>query len=700
MIQTQNVDRRRGVLTALNLALGIAVVASPVAAADKPEAELPLKRIVLFNSGVGFFEHGAQIEGNQDVELKFNVEDVNDLLKSLVLQDLGGGTVSTVTYGSKDPIDRTLRTFAIDLTTNPTLADLLRQVRGERVEVEAPDKIAGTILGVETRRQQVGKDEAIDVDYLNLVTDQGLRSLALKDVGRIKLANESLDNELRQALAVLAAAHATDKKTVTLSFLGEGKRPVSVGYILETPVWKTSYRLVLRDKESALLQGWAIVENTTEEDWKDVSLDLVSGRPISFVMDLYEPLYAERPVVETELFASLRPQTYDQDLAGKEEEFLARRRKDGGLRDEKRAEPSSPPVAAKAVPSSSAPLAEGQVASGGGGFRGVYSVAPAAQGGEMGELFRYAIKEPVSLARQKSAMLPIVNENVETEKVSIYNPQVHAKHPLNGLRLKNSTDLHLMQGPITVFDDSAYAGDARIEDLSPGSERLISYAMNLGIEVATEAKPHPDELASVKIVKGVLEAARKFRRQTHYTIKNSGDETAQVLVEYPLDAQWTLVAPAEPFEKTRDMYRFAVAAEPGQTATLDVIEESTQTQTVGVTSLNDDMVHIFLSSPVVDPKVKEALRTIQGRKLKLAETSARLQQAQQSIAAISTEQTRIRENMKTVDNTSEIYRRYVKKFGDQEDEVERLNTEIASLTEEVRRMQTELDQFLASLEVG
>src|SRR6516164_578771 len=106
-------------------------------------------------------------------------------------------------------------------------------------------------------------------------------------------------------------------------------------------------------------------------------------------------------------------------------------------------------------------------------------VESAAQASNVGELFRYQIATPVKLERGKSAMLPIVNESVKGEKVSIYNEQIQSKHPLNGLRLKNSTDLHLMQGPITVFDDSAYAGDAQIQDLPPGSERLISYALDL-----------------------------------------------------------------------------------------------------------------------------------------------------------------------------------------------------------------------------
>src|SRR6267142_3647655 len=240
----------------------------------------------------------------------------------MVLQDEGGGRISTVSYASKDPLTRTLATFSIDLTQNPTLADLLNQIRGEQIELDAPNKITGTILGVEKRQVPAGKDGAtVEAAFLTLLTDDGLRSVSLDGVGRIKIKNEKLDAELRQALVVLAASKSQDKKAVSLSFLGQGKRPVRVGYIQEAPIWKTSYRLVLSDDAPPFLQGGAIVENTTESDWNDVGLTLVSGRPISFVMDLYEPLYVDRPEVKPELYASLRPRTYDQDLALKEEEF-------------------------------------------------------------------------------------------------------------------------------------------------------------------------------------------------------------------------------------------------------------------------------------------------------------------------------------------------------------------------------------------
>ena len=220
-----------------------------MSAAEEPQnANLPLKRVVLFNSGVGFFEHSGKIDGNANVEMKFKTDQINDLLKSMVVQDLDGGQISTVNYGSKDPITKTLKTFSVDLTANPTLAQLLQQVRGERVELEAPNKLSGVILGVETRKKQVGEQTFIDVDILNLLTDAGLRAVPMDTISTLKLTNEKLDAELRKALALLASAHATDKKSVELSFIGKGERRVQVGYIQEAPVWKTTYRLVLGDE--------------------------------------------------------------------------------------------------------------------------------------------------------------------------------------------------------------------------------------------------------------------------------------------------------------------------------------------------------------------------------------------------------------------------------------------------------------------
>ncbi len=671
-------------------------------------SDVPLERVVLFNSGVGFFDRQGSVKGDAQIELKFNVEDINDLLKSMVLQDLGGGHISAVTYGSKDPITKTLKTFAIDLTSNPTLGQILNQVRGERVEIDAAKSITGIILGVETKKKEIGKDrDTIDVDMLNLLTDEGLRSVPLENVGTIRLLNEKLDKEFRQALKVLALGHDTDKKTVTLNFLGDGKRTVRVGYIQQAPIWKTSYRLVLKDDAAPFLQGWAIVENTTEEDWNKVDLTLVSGRPISFIMNLYDPLYVQRPVVEPELYASLRPQTYGQDLAAKNAEFD--RLQDATKRDGKpeqmalRRRAAGPANAAGALrlrPPCGGRRRPGTTEGRNGAFNMQQGVQSLSQATNVGELFQYEIATPVTLPRQESAMLPIVNESVKGSKVSIYNQQVQAKHPLNGLRLTNSTDLHLMQGPITVFDGGAYAGDARIEDMQPGTERLISYALDLDTEVAPETVGHPDEITQVRLIKGVLYVDHKHQRTNKYTIKNSGKRVKTVLIEYPFDPGWKLMTPKEPAEKTRNQYRFAVEAEPGKPAVLSVLEEQIQNQQIAITNIDDGTILFYINQKVTSDKVKEALQTVIQRKQQLAKVVQDRQRLEEQVKVIGQEQDRIRQNMAQLDHATDLYKRYVKKFGEQEDEVEKLRGEIKKLIDEEAKLRQSLDTYLIGLELN
>ncbi len=701
----------------ISASLALALIAAPLWG-DEKNADLPVKRVVMFSSGVAFYEHNGEVEGNTQVDLKFNVRDINDLLKSMVLQDEGGGKISSVSYGSKDPITRTLQTFSIDLTSNPTLANLLQQVRGEKIEIEAPTKITGIIIGVEQRTIPVGKDDVMEVPYLNLLTEEGLRSVSLENVGKIKLSNPKLDAELRQALTVLAGAKNTDKKSVSLNFLGEGKRPVRVGYVQESPIWKTSYRLVLDDEAKPFLQGWAIVENTTEADWDQVDLTLVSGRPISFVMDLYEPLYIDRPVVVPELFASLRPRTYDQDLAGAEADFRNMAQNSAVDRLER-----TKSLAARGAAPGAGGLGGMGGGFGGGGFGGANSQRRAgaekeylkradeakdanwdisggqsmATAGDVGEMFRYVIATPVSLARSKSAMLPIVNESVEGEKLVIYNENQHPKHPLNGLKLKNTTDLHLMQGPITVFDDGAYAGDAQIQDLPPKSDRIISYAMDLDTEVAITDRQNHQHLVSMKLVKGTAILTHKHSRSRTYTVKNSGKKAKKALIEYPVEANWNLVEPKEPEEKTRSLYRFALQAEPGKPATLPVKEEYTSSQQVAITNFDDNTIAMYLNTKEVSDEVKNALREVVKRKTEIQQQVARRQELERQIQVIDQEQTRIRNNMAQLAKDSELFRRYEGKFTTQEDAMEKLREQVTSNVAQEQKLRQSLDAFLAGL---
>jgi hypothetical protein len=557
-------------------------------------------------------------------------------------------------------------------------------------------------VGVEKQRQPVGKDQVVEIEQLNLLTGEGLRGVRLSEVQRVHFAKAALEQEFRKALEVLATGHDKQKKTVSLHFAGQGKRPVRVAYIAESPMWKTSYRLDVQ-KDKVFLQGWAIVENTSEEDWNNVRMGLISGRPISFRMDLYEPLFVPRPVVEPELFASLRPPTYGGSLDRED----ARR----AMLAAPRLEMERMPTAAPASPAASgvrggrgfgpgyAKTADGMAPGAGDDSANVLARGAAtASATELGEYFQYALKEPVSLARQKSALLPIVNQDVGGTKVSIFNENVHAKYPLLGLRFHNNTPMHLSQGPITVFENGVYAGDARIGDLQPNEKRLISYAIDLGTEVEAQRAVR-DDMTAIKILKGILHLSYRLRETKTYTVKNRSDHARTVLIEHPFRVGYNLVKPAKPAERSRDFYRFEVAAEPNTPVKEEVIEELPRVEQIVLTNLNDDAVRFYIRSNAASDAVKKALEQALALKGKVDVTMRQIAREEQALKSIEEDQSRMRANMARVPQTAEAYKRYLKKFDEQETEIENRHTRITKLQETAEQERKAYEDYVAALNV-
>ena len=668
----------------------------PALAADG--TALPLSKIVLYSSGVGYFQHDGTVHNRTQLDLRLHANQINDMLKSLVVQDFGGGKISTVTYGSHDPVAKTLGSFGINLNGNPTLGQILTQVRGEPVEVTAPNSIVGTLIGVEKKTESVGEGSQhrlIEQEYVTLLTEDGFRSLSMASIQRIKLTNPTLNAELHQALATLATNHDAQKKTVSITFDGTGNRQARIAYLTETPVWKTSYRLVLDEDKAPYLQGWAIVENQTPQDWNNVKLSLVSGRPISFTMDLYQPLYNPRPVVQPELYANLKPQTYGDAMDQltptasapparnemKKERLLGKMAQSfsGGRAN-------APAASAVAAEMEMGSLEEG--------------VTPMAMAEDKGELFEYRIDQPVTLAKHTSALLPIIGQTLQGQKVSLYNQSVNGKHPLNGYRLKNTSALHLMQGPITLFDSGTYAGDARIEDLPPGQDRLISYALDLKTEVEPKLEGGTQELVTVSLKKGTMLISRRLVEDRTYLVKNRDTKAKTILIEQPYRVDWKLAEPKEPAERTRDLYRFNLAVDPGKSATLRVKETLPLQESILLMESGIDQIAYYQQAKEVSPKVKEALQRVVHLRSKLDDTRAQRMRLDQRTAEITAEHARIRENMQRLQQNSDLYTRYVKKFDQQETELENLRKEIERLKNTEEEHRRELQNYVMNLDVA
>lgn len=691
MTNTSNVSQLHARRVAL---LAMAVAALPAMAATTRPADLPVKSVTLYTSGVGFFQHAGAVQGDGSVTLKFKTAQINDVIKSLVVQD-DGGRVLGVRYPSQDPLNKTLKTFQIDLTGDTSMAGLLVQLRGARVTAVRSDttKLTGTVVSVDKRQRPTpGSHAIVDTFVLNLFDGGGVRAIDLTDVNTIELEDANLRDELKQALAAVVAGRDQDKKPVTVAFTGQGDHRLRLGYVVETPVWKTAYRLLLKDPSAKAdakdhLQGWAVVENQTDADWNDVTLSLVSGRPLSFVMDLYQPLYLQRPVVELSLFQGLKPPVYQEGVQNAA--F-------GGGAMLKAAQKSNRfGLAAPAAPASM-PLSEAMAAETQSYFAGDAVRSPAITA-KLGELFQYTI-EHVTLPRQQSSLVPIVTDTVTTEPLSIYNETVLPRNPLTGVMLTNSTGKLLPQGPITVLSGGVYAGDARIEDLPAGQKRLLSFGVDLEtfVDVKTDAQ---STLVGGKIVKGVLTLSRRVSQAKAYAVQNKGDKDRTLVIEHMLLDGWDLVDTPEPYDKTDRRYRFRLPVAKGKTETLKVTQQQTQAEQVMV--LNADLDGLLFNSRqgALPQKVRDALAEVITRRQAMDDLERQSKEKAEAIDRITVEQQRLRENMQIVDRGGAYYTRLLTKLNDQESRIETLQKERDEIDGKVRMAREAFEQYLAELSV-
>lgn len=700
------------------------------AAAARPGVDpMPIRRITLYRSGVGYFLRAGKVQGTERVQLHFDAAQINDVLKSLQVLDRSGGRVDAVSYSSKDPLSRRLGSFALQIGDNPSLSTLLERLRGSPVSLVTIDgQVSGEVLSVETRKvpapgAKPGDDAAIvDTPFVNLLTDAGIQSVAITQIRSFKIDDEGLAKDLNKALSALAESRAERIKNVDLQLSGTGERDIAVAYVHETPVWKTSYRLVLPEGESgtpegskSVLQGWAIVENTTDNDWQNVSLALVSGRPVSFQMDLYEPLYLFRPMIPVPTVPGVMPKTFESGMqfAGVAE----------GRPMSTMAPAAPPPMAA---PGGIAGRARG---AGGGAAKNMrdgapagdeagesyamsaadmvdYAAKPVAQGGEVGEQFQFELEAPVTIERQRSAMIPLLASPIGGKRVSIYNQSDRADHPMRGVQLTNDTNLQLLPGPISVYDGPAYAGDAQINQIGVGDKRLLAYAVDLDVTVTT-TPIDASATTKLRIVRGTFELTVKRESGTKYTFANKDLKRGrELIVEHPRFAAWELTSPAKPegdaaagIEQTQSLYRFPLSVAAGKQAELTVRQERVEKQTVGIDSYSMETLMRFSQDGKVSDGVLQAVREMQRKQSALSDAERAVQQTDQQLQTLKQDQTRITNMLSSLDRQTDAYKNLLAKVNTQEKAIDGLNTQREQQGRTVEQLRADLNAYVSGLSV-
>ncbi len=775
------------------------------AASGAESTRLPVRRVVLYKNGVGYFEHLGRVRGSQDVHVDFTSAQLNDVLKSLTVLDLSGGRITGVDYNSEAPLARRLATLRLALGERPTVAEFLGALRGARVEIRsgAGAAITGKLLSVE-RKTRMGTAGSVEMEQVSVISDAGeVRNVDLNTSTSVRIVDRDLNTEVGKYLGLVASAREQDVRRMTISTTGNGERNLYVSYISEVPIWKTTYRIVLPSKEGKkpLLQGWAIVDNTVGEDWNDVELSLVAGAPHSFIQQLSEPYYGRRPVVGLPESVQLSPQTHASTLlrgngtlsgqvtdatgavipntnvvvkdqngvvvaqtttdsngeymmsalppgnysaefgaanfkktiysgvnVGSGENSLNSSLQIGGV-----TEIVTVAASTVAVNSQSSEVVNGIEYAGklavanrarianlplnGRNYATVGGLAPevalpppppanaiaearemgsaAASGQGLGDLFEYKLKDRVTLKKNQSALVPIVQTDVEAEKVSLWSGTNGAGRPLRAIWMKNTSALTLDGGSFNVLESEVFAGEGLTDPIKPGEKRLLSYATDLGLLVEAKQNASPQHVTKVKMYKGTLTQVSEEQQRTTYTVRDQDSAPRVLVIEHPARVGWNFLKNSkQPEEQAPGTSRFRVEVAPNATAMLPVEEVHPLFTTYQISNLTDDQILYFSKQGSITPEMADALKKISTQKAAVAKLEQEMEDRQKDIDRIVDDQGRLRENMKALRGSAEekaLLQRYTKQLDDQE-------TQLASLRKRITDTEAQRDTENEKLE--
>ncbi len=649
------------------------VLGACVVAAVSLAAELPVKTVILYKHGVGYFERAGELRAGESARLDFQAGDMNDVLKSLTVEDRGG-KITGLRYDASEPLEKRLADYPFQVRPQIALSAFLDQLKGARVELRtaAGENVAGAIFSA---RAVAFGEKAQEKEMLTLMLDGGeLKTFELAAVGALRFSDDVLQRQLKEYLAALAVARSREKRSVYIDSSDVRSRQVRASYMIPTPVWKSSYRLIFGAAE-ATIEGWAIVDNTTGEDWTNVTLALVSGRPISFISQLYEPKYRERPVAELPEDRVVAPPVHAGAVAGARAEQFAKTM------------PAAPPAPRRALMADVAMAAEAERAA-------ESTVAVSAQGRELGDLFEYRFATPVTVRKSESAMLPFLQQKIAARKLLIYSDR-SLQNPMNAAEITNNSGKTLDGGPITVFDSGAYAGEALVETFKAGDKRLISYGVDLGTRITTAFDSTRDVVREFRAARGILTTKTAILETQTYTIRNVDGKAKTLWIEHPVRGGYTLLN-VKPVESTASAHRFEVKLGANATEKFAVPEERLLEQSVAVLSLTPDQIGVYLQNRNLSAAGRKQLEAVAAQKRLVAETDVQLRDLEQEINELVRDQDRIRQNLSSLNRVTgqqEQVNRYANELASQEAKLAGLRDRVGQL----RKQKTAQEQQLQSI---
>ena len=652
--------------------------------------ELPVRQVILYKHGVAFFERSGDLASGESAKLDFKATDMDDVLKSLTVEEAGGGKITGVRYDSSQPLANRLADFPFKLGDRQSLAQFLDQLKGARIEVEYGNQpIKAAIVSGRVTADKDNKE--LSRELLVVLTDAGdLRTIDLGAVQSLRLTDPSLQLQLREYLTAVGNSRNKDQRSVYIDSADKKGRKISANYMIPMPVWKSSYRLQLPITGEPMLEGWAIIDNTTADDWTNIKLSVVSGRPISFITKLYDPKFMVRPKAELAEDRMIAPEVYAGGIAagmgGTALGAAAQPEAKGKMNQFERLQQFANVQSAAQVQFSRADVSQS-------------TITVSAEGREMGELFEYSFATPVTVKRNESAMIPFLQQKLGARKLLIYSDH-NAPNPRNAAEISNSTGKTLDGGPITVYDSGAYGGEALMETLKAADKRLISYGIDLGTRITTAIGSVVSPIREVHLRKGTLTTKSSIRETVVYTIKNVDSKAKTLIIERPIRLGYTFVD-TKPSESTDKSNRFEVKLAPNQSTRFPVIEESQTEESLYVSDISSDVIAVWVQNKALTAAARQGLERIKAKQDEVASANTELESTTQQSAEIIKDQERLRQNLGSLNRVAgqeALVQKYVKDLADQENTIAQLRDKTAQLRKRKIALESELGSLIDKLE--
>jgi hypothetical protein len=634
-----------------------------------PAADLPVKKVVLYKNGVAYYERSGETKAGEPARLEFKASEMDDVLKSLVVGTSSGG-VTRVRYDLNEPLQKRLADTGIQLPPQQALAVLLDQWRGSRIDLRyRGGNLSGTILGARLAPQPNNGQR----QEMNLLLDSGeIQLVVLEEASALKLADARLQQQLKDALAAMDESRSKDKRSLVIDTTASGA--VSAHYLVPAPVWKSSYRLTLPDTGEATLEGWAIVDNDSGEDWNNVDLTVVSGKPVSFISNLYEPRYVRRPTASLPEEQPAAPVVYEGAMDRAEVSAV------GGVMPKSSPAPA-PPMRLMAM----AP--------------GVSSVAAPAQAKEAGELFEYHFSSPVTASKNESLLLPFLQQKIQARRLLVYSDR-SSPNPRAAAEISNTSGKTLDGGPITVYQAEGYAGEALMETLKTGDKRLISYAVDLGTRVTTNFDSSEEVIREIKAHRGVLTTHAAVETTTTYTVRNVDAKAKTLVIEHPVDPGQKLLRP-QAAETTANHYRFNLSLPANGTEKLAVVQERTLENSAAVLSLTPDILLTYVQNRSLSAAARKQLEAVAEKKNEIATTDEALKELEAQMNEMARDEERLRQNLAALGRVSgqqEQVQRYAGELTKMDAALAQSRDRQAELRKKRAALDAELDSLVEKLE--